>query len=372
MESFLESAIKIEDPQARLAEFRDIREWLDNGACPDLKEKVEAKIQEAEEYIRTALQEKAEYETELEVSSPKDLKEKLTSLAEDTKILKEESTGWKDISVKLQEKYDAVKSELDSRPTAAYASWLKEKNTALKADLASKSEKMKQVVSDLIEAYENLKADNAKLVEANEKSAQLVQSLKKDLQEKTQSDAESSKMNEALETSTLKVSKALKEANAKIAKMQIIMESQRKQIEAYVEKERQAIKLAEARKVENSKLNSQVNTARQKAYGLLEERRHEAELRGETTVSAYFNKLYESYGNSVVPFEKRLKACKTLSEAKQYFFKNVLPNMTESREIDALRIPETLGLTPEDRKQKLGEKNFRQSSMYDRMPEGWI
>ena len=104
MESFLESAIKIEDPQARLQEFKDIRSWLDNGACPDLKEQVEAKIQEAEEYIHTALQEKAEYQNELEISSPKDLKEKLTSLAEDTKILKEESIGWKDVSTKLQEK----------------------------------------------------------------------------------------------------------------------------------------------------------------------------------------------------------------------------------------------------------------------------
>ena len=372
MESFLESAIKIEDPQARLQEFKDIRSWLDNGACPDLKEQVEAKIQEAEEYIHTALQEKAEYQNELEISSPKDLKEKLTSLAEDTKILKEESIGWKDVSTKLQEKLNEAKAELETRPTAAYADWLKEKNATLTQALNERSDKMKEVVSELLEAYENVKAENEKLRSTNDSLREKLIAVTERVSGLTESSKNGTQMNEALENSTYKVSVALKEANDKIAKMSKIMESQRKQIEEYAEKEAKAAKLAEKRKVENSKLNSSLNAAQKKTLSLVQEKRKEAEVKGESTVTAYYNKLYESYGNSVKPFENRIKACKTLPEAKQYFFKNVLQNMTESKEITAMQLPETLEATPDKRIQKLGESNFQKTSMFDRMPKGWI
>lgn len=372
MESFLESAAKNEDPQARLEEFKEIKGWLEDGACPDLKEKVEAKIQEAEEYIRTALTEKTEYASEFEVESPKDLKEKLTKLAQDTSLLKKESIEWKDISEKLQEKYDQLKGELSTRPTAQYALYLKEQVAKTQQLLDERTEKMKQVVSDLVEAYEKVQDVNKKYEEANQGLLAENSKLTEQLAEAENSRADGTKFNEALEHSTYEISKRLKEANDKIAAYKKIIESQRAQLEAYSIKENNAKKVVEAKKAENSRLQGKLHESQQRSYKLAETIKNEHRVQAESTVSTYYNKLYETYGNDIKPFEKRILACRTLVEAKQYFFKNVLQQMNESREIDSTRIPETLELTPEARIKALNEKNFKKTSMFDRMPKGWI
>lgn len=372
MESFLKSAAKNENPQARLEEFKEIKGWLEDGACPDLKEQVEAKIQETEEYIKTALNEKMEYAAEFEVESPKDLKEKLTKLAQDTSLLKKESIEWKDISEKLQEKYDQLKEELATRPTAQYALYLKEKLTQVQHLLDERTEKMKTVVSDLVEAYERIQGLNQKYEEANQGLLAENAKLTDKLAEAETSKADGTKFNEALEQSTYTISKKLKEANDKITAYKKIIEAQRAQLESYAVKESTAKKAIAARKAENSQLQGKLHESQQRSYKLAETIKNEHKVQAESTVSAYYNKLYETYGNDIKPFEKRILACRTLVEAKQYFFKNILQQMNESQEIESTRLPETLELTPEARIQALNEKNFKKSSMFDRMPKGWI
>lgn len=368
MESFLESANKIEDPQERLEEFRDIKTWLEDGACPDLREAVEKKIAEEEQWIRTALKEKLEYEKELEVSSPKDLKEKLTLLNMDTNLLKEESENWKDVSKKLQEKYNQVKSELSDRPTQAYVESLKEKNTKLQEDISTRDAKMKQIVEKLTESF---KAAEKEVADYSERIKEL-EAEKQQLTEKLEDASKQLPIKEALGKSTVELGNSLKEANEKNERLLKIIEAQRTQIEKLSEKKTSAEQLAESRKEELSKATSALHKVHVKEAVLATKAKEELREKASDTITDYYDKLYEAYGNDIVPFERKLKGCKTLAEAKKVFLTKVLQKLPVSQRIEKTRLPETLSMKPEQRAKILNESNFKKHSILDNKPEGWI
>lgn len=206
MESFLESACNIRDPQAKLEEFKEIKSYLEDGACPDLKEKVEQKIKEQEEFIKTALMEKLELQEELHIESPKDLKRKLTKIAEDAAVLDQDAKEWKKIAETLQAKLDETTKELESRHTNTYVEHQEKRVKALEESLAAHEEKAKGLINDIYKNYQNITAAYTESVKAARKERDV-------LAEKLEMETS---LRESLEASTLDMAAKITESNIKL------------------------------------------------------------------------------------------------------------------------------------------------------------
>ena len=370
MESFLESASNIKDPQERLEEFKDIRGWLEEGACPDLKEKVEAKIAEEEAYIKEALNDKAELKEELGVESTKDLKEKLTKIVQDHKILEKESKDWKAISEKLQEKLTESNNELKNRATPEFTEFQKNKIEALTEKVEDHDKKAADTLKELLKSYKTLKEKcdglECQVSDLEKKNEELKGELEES-QLKLKLGVDEKK---TLADHYAKVCSDLKEAQTRIGKYKVLFENQRAKFEESLKK------IDELRKINENK-NEKISTlAREAKNSQMElKRRNLQEMKAKraqrTDTEVYYDDLYEQYGNQVVPYKNRITEAISLAEAKQVFFKEILPSLNESVAIDRARIPETLYTSPEERARAINGKAFYRESIMDKMPKGW-
>ena len=370
MESFLESASKNKDPQERLEEFKEIRGWLEEGACPDLKEKVEAKIAEEEAYIKEAINDKAELKEELGVESTKELKEKLTKIVQDHKILEKESKDWKAISEKLQEKLTETNNELKSRATTEFTEFQKNKIEALTEKCDSHDKKAADTLKEMIKAYKELKEKCEGLECALEDEKAKNEGLAKELEESNLKLKLGEDETKKLADHYAQVCSGLKEANTKIAKYKVLFENQRVKFEESLRK------IDELRKVNESKNQQISNLAKEVKDSQMElKKRTIQDLREKraqrTDTEIYYDDLYEQYGNQVVPYKDRLCEAISLAEAKQVFFKEILPSLKESVDIDRARLPETMYTSPEERARAIDGKAFYRQSIMDRMPKDW-
>lgn len=363
MESFLESANGIKDPQERLEEFKEIREYLEDGACPDLKEQVEKKISESEEYIKTALREKMELEEELDIKSPKDLKEKLSKISGDFQIIEKESKDWKKIAEALQKKYSKTKAELEKRSSAEYVEYLKKKNEKLAAALKAQTEKASKAINDITASYK----EACENVKRHEESIETLNAEKTELDKQLEEACEYKKVAKYLK----KENDALKESNQKhmdaIKKLYDVAGKQRVKIE---ESAKEISKLQSLNESVNKSLQEAGKKNLQYEAKLLRQIKKSAPKKELNAVEEYYESLYNQYGDEIVPFRAKIVGKKTLNEAKQFFFKNILQNLSESEEIDNMRIPESLSIDPMDRAEAMGISALK-SSMMDRKPEGW-
>lgn len=368
MESFLESANNIKDPQERLEEFREIKSYLEEGACPDLKERVEAKILEEENAIKFALQESAQMKEELGVESAADLKEKLTKIVEDTQILEQESRDWKKVSEKLQARYLETKKTLDARPTSEFVTSLKEKNKKLENSLKEQAEKAEAVVTELAESYRKIKEENAALQEKVQKLEEENKDLSTSLKEANAQfyyTAKADKLNEATYTKTRS---SLAEANETVSKLETLVESQRIELEKALKDVNDYKVLSEKRKIQLQGLAKETKKIQDR---ILQERTKQ-EVVNKTPVECYYDSLYESFGNEIKPYERTIKRARSLQEAKNIFITKILQNLEESQEIEASRIPESLYVTPSQRANAINPMGFKKADAIDRMPKGWI
>lgn len=370
MESFLESADNIKDPQERLREFIEIRSYLEDGACPDLREKVEAKISEEETYIKEALADKAELKEELGVESTKDLKEKLTKIVQDHKILEKESKDWKAISEKLQQKLTESNNELKNRATVEFTEFQKNKIDALNEKIEDHDKKAADTLKEMVKSYKALKekCEGLECELAGEKEKN--ENLEKELEEAKLKLKNGEDERDDMIKHYSSVCSNLKEANSKIAKYKVLFENQRKKFEESL------VKIDQLRKV-NEKKNQQISDLAKEAKNSQMElkKRNLQDLREKkaqrTDTEVYYDELYEQYGNQVVPYRNRLVEAISLAEAKQVFFKEILPSLNESVEIERSRLPETMYTSPEERAKAINGKAFYRQSIMDRMPKDW-
>ena len=367
LESFLEDANKIKDPQERLEEFKEIRSYLEDGACPDLREQVEQKIAEGEDFIRTALKEKLEFQEDLEIESPKDLKEKLSKISEDVQILEKESQDWKQISEALQTKYSETKAELEKRPSVAYAKYLKEKNTKLSEKLKEQTEKAEASIKELTESLKKLQDEQVSLKE----SVKVLTQEKAALEEKVTTSSEesadsSSKLTEAIkENENLKAQ--LDTYKEKVVKLINLTSSQRTKLEEAT-KTREDLRHLNLKK--NEKIKELGNQVKKSNMQLHESKAKLVPVREPNAVEAFFESLYGDFGDEIIPYKRSILGKKTLAEAKRFFYQDVLQNLQESKEIDSMRIPENVSIDVEDRAEAIGA-NFKKQSMIERKPKGW-
>lgn len=371
MESFLKDADAIKDPQERLAEFREIKSYFDEGVCSDLKEKVEQKISEEEAEIKRIINESIELKEKLGIENAKDLKIKLTKICDNTKIAEKEAKDWKAISEQLQSKLDEANTSLSKRPTEDYVLFLQNRVTDLINEKTSHDKESTEIVKKLTEAYSTLKESKealdkevVSLKEANESLKDDVEYLKSNLSKIKEKD---STLNKNLSTLVERNNK-LRES---LVKMQTVLDSQRAKFE-------ESYRKMEYLEKSNNQLKESIQTTSSKAKSaerqLQQIRRADMNQRISANMSeseAYYNKLYSTYGNELTPYKEKIAGARCLEDAKRVFLYEALPNLRESKELERMRAVNSLSMTDDEKKASNSPTKGLRESILDRMPKGW-
>ena len=285
MELFLEDADKIKDPQRKLSEFEEIESFFEEGMCPDLKERVEAKIAEQKAYIQKALQEKEIMIEEFGISGTEDLKEKLTKISEDVDAAKADAQDWRAISEKLQEKLVEATKTISERPTDAFVEYQNLKIERLLKEAKEKDLLNEKVNKKLETAVKSFEESKKSLADTTEKYEKVLQEQRAEI---------------------LKKNQALKESEKKYRKLAKCLEESENLFDEYTrvleEKSTPVYKMSPA-----DKIAQHVN------------------LRESQAVDNYYRKLVTQYGSGVKKFEESLRSCKTLEDAKSTFIRKVFP-----------------------------------------------
>lgn len=366
MESFLESADNIKDPQEKLEEFKEIRSYLEDGACPDLREKIEEKVAAQEKLIKDMLNDSTEYREKFGIESPKDLEEKLTQLVEDTRVIESESENWKSIAEKLQEKYSKVKEDLENRPTENYVKYIESKNSKLNEKLISENKKASEIVKNLIESCEKVKNNNEDLTKE-------VEDLKKEkecLEARIEADSNFQTAAVDADASNIKtytdLQQAFEESQKRLEEILKVVKSQNKEIlnqrdliTSYKEKNRLQFRAIEELKEKNRRILHENNRLASEYEGYI----RDAELENADPVELYYEELQDIYGDEINLYRSKILSAPTLSEAKQIFYKDVFQRLENSKEIEDSRMPRT---------SYLQEKRVSKTTMIDRKPKGWV
>ena len=371
MESFLESANSIRDPQERLEELKDIREYFEDGACPDLREKVEQKITEQEALIKQMLSERLEMKEELGVDSVRELKEKLTEIADNVKLTEKEAKDWKQISEQLQDKLTEATNNLNSRPTEAFVSFQKEKIDKLAETLKEHDTQAADVVKSLSESYKTLKEEKDtaedKAEQLEKDKATLEESVKSYEEKLTESTKSLDELTEKFNELSAKYKTALKELSLfkkLVGKNRELFEKAIKSNEDFKESQAKSEQTIEH-------LNKDIKSAKIALKESVSKKALE-DIANMTETEKYFESLYEQYGSDIEPFRSKIVNAVTLAEAKKIFFSDVLSSMKESQDIEKMRLPESISMSMEDRAMAITKEPLKKTSSLSRMPKGWM
>ncbi len=369
IESFLESANNIKDPQERLEELKDLRSYIEEGACPDLREKVENKISEQEAFIKQMLDERMEMKEDLGIDSTRDLKEKLTKIEENSRLAEKEAKDWKGIAEKLQEKLEEAREELERRPTREFVEFQKSRLSSMTKMMESHDSKSADIVKKLAEEYrrtkEELESTRMDLSESLKRNEELGKSL-------SESEKTAMSYREKLKESENR----FKESNDSIARYREALERYKNLFETQREKFEETISKAGILKEENERMKGDVSILSREAKDAQMRLRKESALRiarkkkNLTDTESFYEELYRTYGNDIVPYRERIVGSRSLSDAKMTFYHEILDNLRESRKIDDMRIPEGV-YSPAKRASLIDGNAFYKQSMMERMPKGW-
>lgn len=418
MESFLEEAIAIKDPQERLQEFREIKSYLEDGACPDLKEQIEQKIAEEEEYIKTAIKEKAEFKEKFDVDSPKELEEKLTKIVEESSSFNKEAQDWKAVAEKLQSKLNEKNKELEERPTSQFveylnnkiealenqlkdykgkfvefaqkatkeASSLKESRGGVQKELEDVKKEKQELTEQLNKAQQNLAAANVLTETATKEKNKIEESFRALTTSyntlKVNYDSSVVKMKESSEKASgaekelteviNSLTAQLNENQEKIKSLSSIITKQRESIEKSASSEIALKEIIAKQKNMLNEMAKQTKDAQFKLFGKASTSK-KAEKTNSPVVN-YYESLYKRYGNAIVPFKETLIKSMSVADAKNKFYRNVLPNLPESEEIESMRLPENAGLPHEERLEKIGMKEAKSNAVNNVLNKykGWM
>ena len=332
MVSFLEGATKLTNPQERLEEFTEILGYLEDGACPDLREQIVAKIDEEKASIARKLENADKLANELGIQDADELREKLTVIAEDAAILQEEAKDWKAIAASLQTKLDEARVELMNRPTNAYVQHLRGKVNKLYKENKDVQTRARQQA--------------AKLVEASKKKDKVLEAIDSEI------GAHENIVNEQ-RTKIEQLVLQLEESAAKLKATEAKVAAVTKEFQEYKSHAEAAPKLMESPAALIAK------------YG---------NFREGDRVDAYWADLALRHGKDIKPFEEKIRSSKTVREAQAMYFK-VLPFLNESRDYEAARIPESVALDLHTRASMLREAGVNiqlDSDVTTRLPEGWV
>lgn len=352
---FLEDAAKLDNPQQRLKEFEDILSYFDEGACPDLRESVQKKIDAEKQLISEAVNQQQKMNKELDVNNVDDLKEKLTKIADDTVTLKESVNDWHAAANFLQNELATTTRKLKTSQRVNYG-------------LKLYGERMNVIVKHLNEkAAEGHSAAYVQYLREKQQKmvADYQTALKESRDDASRISARLNKLTEAFNTNYKKLYEAVD-----------VIKQQDK-----VSKEQASLLAEKQKNIDNlrSRLNESTNNVRlmkdrlrkvnerAKIVGMTriqEAAKAKAQqpiVNGNAEVTNYYNQLHATYGNELDAFESNIRMCPTLSEAKSVFVKNILPSLKESQALETARLPEGFSI----------EKAQKASDVTDSLPQGW-
>jgi hypothetical protein len=332
MEGFLNDARNIANPQDRLQEFEEILSYLQEGACPDLKDQITTHISEQRAEIARQLSDNKKLQEELGIKDVEDLKQKLTRLGEDTTLLKAESKDWQSIATVLQGKLEESRRELASRPTNAYTAHLKTKIDQLYAERSALAKAAETNASSLKESSSKAAASTKVALLLAEKTKETV------AQQRT-----------LIEGQTATIA----ELTQRLAEQKALVEQERQNFVAFKRKLREdAI----------PKVQSSPAEAISKFVG----------FREANQVDTYWADLLLRHGKDIMPFKERILSSKTYRDAQAIYMK-IQPSLQESADITAMRLPESTAVSMKERGAMLEKVGVQvdATDFYDRLPTGW-
>lgn len=389
MKEFLESADSIQDPAARLEEFREIKEesaaYFNEGVCLDLKDQVEKKIAEQEKLINSMVKEAQDIKDNFKVKDADELNDKVTDLVNENVIFKEKANNWKQISVSLQKKLDAVtennkinekvlhaqmreslnhsqkiitntqtvakqlnetlintqsqlsetQKKLDEAPTQVYVDLLKEKT----AYFTKKLDKAEKDLHRLQRNYDlDIRAKNGKikgLQECLDTQTRLSESRGKSLEgaaklaEKTRKLLEVNRIQaKQIASYKEKIETLVSEKDEKINKLVKAVESLKNSLK---EKEEELSK-TEAQlddMIDYANDNPMVKSLKNKFSEFTDIKKDE--------VQSYFDDLAEAYGPEMNHYKSYFKDCHSVNEARNVFIFKVMNKLKENEKLQQFR-----------------------------------
>lgn len=370
MESFLEDAENIKDPQERLTELKEIKSYFEEGVCPDLKEKVEEKIAKEEESIKKILEESVVMKEELGIESSRDLKEKITKLCQDTKEAEKTAKDWKSISEQLQKKIVELKKELDDRPTVSYTDFQSEKISALTEQIEKHDSEASGVIMKLTKAYKDLKESYEKVSHHLETMTASSTTLTKENKELKESLAKVIVERDGLSKELQKTTTALKESTEKVAKTYNLFTKERKR---YEESMKEIATITDINTKLDEKLDSLSKEVKNTQFKLKESKSKENKViyANLSETEKFYETLYKQYGNEIEPYKKNIAGARTIAEAKTYFYTKALNNLSESKRINESRIPHVANINTKVVTNAMKGATIVEESPLNRLPKGW-
>ena len=363
---YLEDAGKMESPQARLAELTDILSLFEDGAAPDLR----AQIEEGLLQEKAALEEMADQGQKVQetfgVNDNEQLKIGVALLAEEVNVATAEAKDWEAISLamrennnKLREALQASQIELAKRP----ASKMLEDAQARIAFLEAQRRRQLFAYNEETKALEEtLVNSKAKISEVSQKSNEAAQNIRYQNQE-MKSLEERVRIAEKVAADRKQLVEAIGKEKASYG---VVMAEAKNTIERLA---RQVGRLQDALKTTEEDRDSVARGFEQYKEDLIKANTPNMQPRfaertkgylnfdesGGAAVESYWADLMARYGESIVPYERQIRTCKTYREAYSQFLK-IQSDIDESAKSVAMsRMPDSIAITRAERLETLQE-----------------
>lgn len=383
IEVFLEEATSIQNAQERLEEFKEIESYFAEGACSDLKEKVEAKIAECEAFIKEAVVEKTELKESFGIENAKDLERKLTKVVNESKLNEKEARDWKVVAEQMQEKCRELTEELNNKHSDAYVEYLKGKLEKSETQVKTLTESSKEQIEDLQNRLSQMTEKAEKAEEENKKLAESAEIAATKLEESVNSEKDlMDKLVEARDilTKTEEKTTLLESENNNFKVVLEEMKSRQANLVAGAKALKEAVekKDAENKKLTEAaeKMAKDFNTKSKKMKSKLEEASKKPEPKKvkapKTEQELYFESISRLHGEEIDQYKERITSARNLTEAKARYWKEIVPNLEESRKLDSQRFVESYTVSKEDKAKAFEGVNFEKKNIVDDMPKGWF
>jgi hypothetical protein len=386
IQTFLEDASKMADPSARLQELTEILTMFEEGMAPDLRESVEAKIHEEKTLLESLVQEALHTRETFDVKSSKDLQVGVALLAEEVKVVEADARDWEAIALALKENNGKLRAalteanaQLSARPTVQAASDLAKRVAFLEEQRKRQLETFRKESETESEEVGKAKAETAEAKKkVEELTARLIRqkaSLREGKEATSLLKSKTKAFNELYEAAK----KAAQEGGQMIAKQSESIEQLEKAVENL--QAQNASLLAERNKALEDLVAYKEDVERANTPNLAPrfEERVSGYLNfkegGGLQVEAYWQDLFNRYGEQIKPFERQIRGAKTYKEASTAFIKALGQFDEFGRAAEDARLPESTSLGLKERQTLLEGRGMhfgQPKDIVDRRPGGWV
>lgn len=376
LDEYITEASKIEDIEARLKEYTDLRACAEEEGCEELVAKLDSMIEGDQSFVSQAIKEKVTMKETYGIENTKDLEVKLTRVVNDQKLKEKEANDLKEVVETLREELLKTKEELDNRHSNSYVAYLKEKSNKLQNDLTTFTESSKEEITSLQEQVASTKvkleeSENKRKV-AEKQTAKLAEATRK-MAEKMAEDSSTSKTKlsesaskatelegkvSTLEEEVKSLKEALEASNKSNESYRIMLNEMKGRQSSLIEGTKALNESKKAQAEANAKLDEKVKGYERddRSRKLKEARQKRLESRTEQEV--FFESLVMQHGQSIKQFREDIVGARSLLEAKTIYWKDIVPRLTEKTITEGVR-------------KRVRENEVREDDDLS-LPKGWV